>query len=95
MFGWIKSILGLDKGISDAITQALKEDAEREAVRLVYEADKPKKTAPKKSKKATDKCDFSKLTKPQLLAEAKQRGIKANASMKKQEILDRLDADTE
>ena len=94
MFGWIKSLLGLDKGISDAVTQALKEDAEREAVRPVYEADKSKKNAPKKSKKGSGKCDFGKLTKTQLLAEAKHRGVKANASMKKQDILDRLNAET-
>ena len=91
MFGWIKSLLGLDKSISNAVTQALKEDAEREALRTVYEIDKPKKTAPKKSKKGSDECDFSKLTKTQLLAEAKHRGVKANASMKKQDILDRLE----
>lgn len=49
-----------------------------------------KKTTTKKktsSKKGTSKCDFDKLTKPQLLAEAKHRGIKANASMKKADIL--------
>jgi len=94
MFRWIRSLLGLEKDVSDAITQALKEDAEREALRTVYEADKPKKTAPIKSKKDSGECDFGKLTKTQLLAEAKHRGVKANASMKKQDILDKLNAET-
>ena len=49
--------------------------------------------APKnpKSKKSSSKaCDFDKLTKTQLLAEAKHRGVKANASMSKADILSKV-----
>lgn len=49
-----------------------------------------KKTSTKK--KGSGKCDFDKLTKTQLLKEAKQRGVKANASLSKSEILSRLKA---
>jgi hypothetical protein len=46
---------------------------------------------PKTKKKTTKKsCDFDKLTKTQLLKEAKHRGIKANASLTKAEILKRV-----
>jgi len=42
----------------------------------------------KKTKKSTGKaCDFDKLTKPQLLAEAKKRSIKATSGMNKAALL--------
>jgi hypothetical protein len=46
--------------------------------------------APKSKKSSSKACDFDKLTKTQLLAEAKHRGVKANASMSKADILSKV-----
>jgi hypothetical protein len=46
--------------------------------------------APKSKKSLSKACDFDKLTKTQLLAEAKHRGVKANASMSKADILSKV-----
>lgn len=72
------------------ITRLFKGTSVPEVIETVMEEPAPKKTTTKKktsSKKGTGKCDFNKLTKTQLLAEAKYRGVKANASMKKADIL--------
>ena len=72
------------------LTRLFKGTSVPEVIETVMEAPAPKKTTTKKktsSKKGTGKCDFNKLTKTQLLAEAKHRGVKANASMKKADIL--------
>lgn len=72
------------------ITRLFKGTNVPEVIETVMTEPTPKKTPAKKkttSKKGTDKCDFSKLTKTQLLAEAKHRGVKANASMNKADIL--------
>ena len=72
------------------ITRLFKGTSVPEVIETVIAEPTPKKTPAKKkttSKKGTDKCDFSKLTKTQLLAEAKHRGVKANASMNKADIL--------
>jgi hypothetical protein len=101
MFGWLKSLFGVKEEVVPTPSPALKEaaveaikTAEAEQAKPVAEpkaqAKKPAKKT--KAKKDSSKCDFSKLTKAQLLAEAKHRGVKANASMKKQDILDRLNA---
>ena len=81
MFGWLKRLFR-------STPVDIKSGS---VVNVINETEKPKKKT--KSKKGTGKCDFSKLTKTQLLAEAKHRGVKANASMKKQDILDRLNAE--
>ena len=81
MFGWLKRLFG-------STSEDIKSGS---VVNVINETEKPKKKT--KSKKDSSKCDFSKLTKTQLLAEAKHRGVKANASMKKQDILDRLNAE--
>ena len=81
MFGWLKRLFG-------STSEDIKSGS---VVNVINETEKPKKKT--KSKKGTGKCDFDKLTKTQLLAEAKHRGVKANASMKKQDILDRLNAE--
>jgi hypothetical protein len=103
MFGWLKRLFSnasedLQEGtVTNVINKTTEPEPAKEALKEVYEADKPKAQAKKpakktKAKKDSSKCDFSKLTKAQLLAEAKHRGVKANASMKKQDILDRLNA---
>jgi hypothetical protein len=50
----------------------------------------PAPTKVQTKKKATGSCDFDKLNKAQLLKEAKKRGVKANASLTKAEILSRV-----
>ncbi len=50
----------------------------------------PEPTKVQTKKKATSSCDFDKLNKAQLLKEAKKRGVKANASLTKAEILSRV-----
>ena len=96
MFGWLKRLFGttseeLQAGtVTNVINKTTEPAPEKEVLKEVYEADKPKKQT--KSKKGSGNCDFTKLNKTQLLAEAKHRGVKANASMKKQAILDALNA---
>ena len=80
MFTWLKNILGIGPSVPAAI------DAVFEAPTL-EEKPKPKKSTKSKSAKT---CDFDKLTKTQLLKEAKHRGVKANASLSKAEILKRV-----
>ena len=96
MFGWIKSLFGKKKIEPLVLTQEdlapAREPKVEQAEPVAEPKKQAKKPATKKSKKGTGTCDFSKLTKTQLLAEAKHRGVKANASMKKQDILDRLNA---
>jgi len=83
MIKWLKSLFSFEQPLEPTL-QADKETAE---------APKAKAPAKKTTKKKTTKsksCDFSKLTKTQLLAEAKHRGVKANASLSKAEILKRV-----
>ena len=98
MFNWFKKLLGvssLEEEVAKAMDEAVKEDNIVEAVSAPKTAPKPKAKAkaPTKTtkKKTTGKsCDFDKLTKKQLLAEAKHRGVKANASMSKADILEKV-----
>lgn len=82
MFNWFKKLFGSDVPDTPVIAQAT----------VVTEQAPVKKTASKKTSKkgSGKKCDFTKLTKPQLLAEAKHRGVKANASLSKAELIKRL-----
>ena len=83
MLKWIKSLFG---GKTDEVKLP------DESV-TVTEVEKPvkkrttKKSTPKK-KAPTD--DLSAMSKVSLLALAKEKGIKANASLKKSEIIDRI-----
>jgi hypothetical protein len=75
MLNWLKKILGIGPSVPAAIEAAIPAPEEK----------------PKTKKKTTAKtCNFDKLTKTQLLKEAKHRGIKANASLSKAEILKRV-----
>lgn len=57
----------------------------------VEKVKKAVKKAPKKAAtKKAEKVDFDSMNKTQLLEEAKKRGIAANASLKKEEILERI-----
>ena len=75
MFNWLKKILGIGPSLPAAVEAAIP---------VPEENPKAKKSTKKSS------CDFDKLTKTQLLKEAKHRGIKANASLTKAEILERV-----
>ena len=97
MFNWLKSLFG-SKVVAmptPVVEEALlvlepEQRVETPAELVVETKQQPKKAKVKKTKKEAVTCDFTKLTKPQLLAEAKQRGVKANASLKKEEIIERL-----
>ena len=56
----------------------------------VAEKKPAKKTTAKKTTKKAAKVDLDSMNKTELLAYAKANGVKANASLKKEEILDRI-----
>ena len=91
MFGWLKRLFSNASEDLQAgtVTNVINKTTEPDPIVEVYKADKPKA---KKSKPKKAEVDLSSMNKTQLLAEAKKRGVKANASMKKQDILDRLNA---
>lgn len=70
MFGWIKSLFGIEKEVAQGVTEALKD--EQEVAPQPVEEVKPKKPAKKKAapKKVTP--DFEAMTKAQLEAWAKE-----------------------
>lgn len=84
MLNWIKRILGIAAPEPQA-----KIDVEAKVE--VVKAEKPKKTTTPKPKKATkpkkEVVDLAAMKKPELLAHAKTVGAKANASMKKEDII--------
>jgi len=83
MLNWFKNIFGITPKREEPLVLTQDE--------RIKETPKPKKSTASKPKKKTQKIvDFSKLSKTELLAEAKKQGVKANASLKKEEILDRL-----
>lgn len=87
MFNWFKNLFSLSTNEVKQQTLVLNEVVPVE----VTSEEAPKKTAPKKkaAKKET-LVDLDSMNKTQLLAEAKKRGIKANASLKKEELLERI-----
>ena len=100
MFNWLKRLFGFDTPDTPVIAQDTIPESPKATVGKVKEivSDIPTTTKPKskpKAKKTTKKAaasDLSSMNKTQLLAEAKKRGIKANASLKKDEILERINA---
>lgn len=91
MFNWIKRLLG-NNPPEEPTTIVVTAPEPLVLEDPVNEAPKPKKTTaakPKKTKKV-ETIDLDSMSKTQLLAEAKSRGIKANASLKKDEILERI-----
>ena len=87
MLKWLKSLFGFDTPDTPVIVKEPEPKVE-ETVKPKTQAKKPatKKSATKKSEAA----DLDSMNKTQLLAEAKKRGVKANASLKKDEILERI-----
>ena len=99
MFNWLKKLFGSDTPDTPVIAQEPAKEAPKATVGKVAEVKseipakpKAKKTATKKtaSKKADKGGNLDSMNKTQLLAEAKKRGVKANASLKKEEILERI-----
>ena len=101
MFGWLKRLFGKSvksTGEPVAITETMKAGSVSSVIntieeKVVEETPKPKKATAPKTKKTTKKKateDFASMNKTQLLALCKERGIAANASLKKDELLSRL-----
>ena len=85
MIKWLKNLLGFGT-VVDVVNEIFPEDPA--PVKKVVKKASTKKTSTKK--KSSGSCDFDKLNKAQLLKEAKKRGVKANASLTKAEILSRV-----
>lgn len=85
MLNWFKRILGFGT-VPTVIEEVIVAEPKTEV--LSKKKATTKKTSTKK--KGSGSCDFDKLNKTQLLKEAKHRGIKANASLTKAEILSRV-----
>ena len=94
MFSWIKNLFS-KKTEPLLLTDPIKHEDEVKVTESLPEPApiKPKIEKPKKKKaptKKVDAVDFDSMNKTQLLAEAKNRGVKANASLKREELLERL-----
>ena len=105
MFGWLKKLFGSSapsvEVVEQAVVEAPKEKVQSHVSKVVKveqaEAPaKPKKQAKKPAAKPkaskVKAADLDSMNKKQLLEEAKKRGVKANASLKKEEILERIKA---
>jgi len=101
MFNWLKKLFGSDIADTPVIAQEpVNEEVKSHVIKVVdvqptLELKKePKKSAAKpKAKKAPAKkvaVDLDSMNKTQLLEEAKTRGVKVNASLKKEEVLERI-----
>lgn len=91
MFSWLKNLFG-KKPESLVLTNPIKYEEEVKITERPPEPTPTKTKAPKVKKGATKetKVDLDSMNKTQLLAEAKRRGVKANASLKREEILARI-----
>ena len=88
MIKWLKNLLGFGT-VVDVVNEVFPEIPEEPSEKVVKKKPAVKKTSTKK-KDSGKGCDFDKLNKAQLLKEAKKRGVKANASLTKAEILSRV-----
>lgn len=91
---WIKNFLGLVK-VEEVKPEPVVEEKLTPPKPAPIKKTEPKKEVAAKGPKAKKgsgegKCDFSKLTKAQLLAEAKHRDVAVKASAKKADILAEL-----
>jgi len=96
MFTWLKKLFGSD--IPD--TPVIAQEPVKATVGKVTEvksdiptkpkAETKKKTTKKTATKKAESVDLDSMNKTQLLEEAKKRGVKANASLKKDKILERI-----
>ena len=96
MFNWLKKILGVapveSKQEPLVLTQEMRVEETPKPKTVTTE--KPKKTTTKKAapKKKEAAVDLSTMKKDELLAHAKKVGAKANASMKKEDIIAAINA---
>lgn len=91
MFSWLKNLFS-KKPEPLVLTNPIKY---KEEVKITERPPAPtptKPNAPRVEESATNetKIDLDSMNKTQLLAEAKRRGVKANASLKKNEIVERI-----
>ena len=87
MFTWFKKLLGLDMPDTPVIAQVAPKVEKVEQAKPVA---KPKKQAKKPAPKKVATVDLDSMKKNELLAHAKEKGIKANASMNKAALLDAI-----
>jgi len=85
MFTWLKKLFGSDVPDTPVIAQAPKEEA-KSHISKVVKVEQTKKPATKKAAKV----DLDSMKKNELLAHAKAKGIKANASMNKAALLEAI-----
>ena len=97
MFNWLKRLFGFDIPDTPVIAQEPVKEEPKAHVGKVTKVEpapelksSPKKSTAKPKKAKAEKVDIDSMNKTQLLAEAKKRGVKANASLKKDEILERI-----
>lgn len=89
MFKWIKNVFGIgevEKAVEAIQPEAVKDAPSQKLSETVAVQAKNEKKVVKKATKKT-KVDLGSMSKNDLLAHAKKNGIKANASMKKADIL--------
>ena len=97
MFKWLKKLIGLVPPAEPLIlTDPIKH---KDEVKVTERPAKPapskpkaQKSATKPKKKAQKSVDLNAMSKKDLLAHAKANGIKANASLKKDELIERINA---
>lgn len=90
MLKWIKGLFGKKDIPQEAYvdepvvieTPVVKQEEAKTVTKLTKAA--------KKQKKAASTVDYTTMTKDELLREAKKKKIKANASLKKDELIERL-----
>ena len=99
MFTWLKKLLGTAPATQEvaevvkvntdnaALNETVEVKAEQPKKKTTTKKPATKKATKKTTKKTTPKVDLEGMSKPVLLAYAKDNGIKANASMKKADIL--------
>ena len=97
MFKWLKSLFGTDVPDTPVIAQQPKEEVQSHVSKVVKveveqaEAPaKPKKQPKKPAAIKAAKVDLDSMKKDELLAHAKAKGIKANASMNKAALLEAI-----
>jgi hypothetical protein len=98
MFNWLKKLFGSDVPSTPVIAQEPAKEEVKAHVGKVTKVEpapelkkaEPKKSTAKSKKAKAEKVDLDAMNKTQLLAEAKKRGVKANASLKKAEILEAI-----
>ena len=88
MFTWLKNLFGSKQEPLELTPEMRVEEPVALEAEQAEKPAKPKKQTKKSAKKET--VDLNSLNKTELLAEAKKRGVKANASLKKEEILERI-----